>query len=340
MVIQEINTAFPSAQTNPGSSVASELQMFFLKELTKELYLFDVHKNLPIQLSTSCFKELRLERYNPDGENLVFDPFQKHTEDSPAQAALATLLEKNNSKPFEDVICKLPGSAEQRLTVALLLTKSFYLIHSERNLRHSEDKAIELFIEKMHNLEAPYMELLLRITGKKDFKSPELCISKESSSADVHKAMLILHLCTVLVSEISTTNTKTLAFMSYLANPLIAKSTFVLASGESRQEPYMLHHNYSAEQFTQETIFSCACMTMFVTASKKDKTCPNCGSECQRQSEGKKNECPIKPHPPTSGYVLIPGSQDASHKSAGFKTSRISYSSSFCLHGALRRLCT
>ena len=318
MVMQEIHSAFPSTQTNPGPSVASELQLFFLKELMKELYLFDVHKICQCSSQLPSLKGLHWKDEILIGK-LSFDPFQKHIQDSPAQAALATLLEKSNLKPFEDVISNLPESAEQRLKVALLLTKSFYLIRSERNLRDSEDKASELFVKNMCNLEAPYVELLLRITGKKDFKSPELCISPESSSADVHKAMLILHLCSIVASRIITTNTKTLAFMSYLANPLKSQSMFVLASGESRQEPYMVHHNYSSEQSSQATIFSCACMTMFVTASKKEKTCPNCGSECQRQSEGKKNECPIKPHPPASGYVLIPGSQDTSHKVRNLK---------------------
>ena len=312
--MNEINALFVG-QTGPGSSAASELQMYFLKELKKELYLFDVRKFCQRSTQLPALKSLEWKDEVLIGK-MSFDPFQKYTENSEGQAALATLLEKNNSKPFEDIICNLPMSAEQRVKVAALLTKSFFLIRSQRNLRDSEDKAAELLTEKLHDMEAPYAELLRRILGKKDFKTQEMCISPESSSADVHRAMLILHLCIILASELSTANKNLLAFMSHLADPLVSQKALVLASRESRERPYTIHHNYSAEDFKQAAIFFCDCGIAFVFASKGDKaSCPNCRSECQGQSDGNKNGSPVEPPSSTSkGYVLTPRTQDIFHK--------------------------
>ena len=312
--MNEINALFVG-QTGPGSSAASELQMYFLKELKKELYLFDVRKFCQRSTQLPALKSLEWKDEVLIGK-MSFDPFQKYTENSEGQAALATLLEKNNSKPFEDIICNLPMSAEQRVKVAALLTKSFFLIRSQRNLRDSEDKAAELLTEKLHDMEAPYAELLRRILGKKDFKTQEMCISPESSSADVHRAILILHLCIILASELSTANKNLLAFMSHLADPLVSQKTLVLASRESSEKPYTVHHNYSAEDFKQAPIFSCDCGIAFVFASKGDEaSCPNCRSECQGQKEGNKNESPFEPPSSSSkGYFLIPRTQDIFHK--------------------------
>ena len=140
-----------------------------------------------------------------------------YSENSHAQAALATLLEKNNSKPLEDTILAMSSSPEKRMEMAATLAKSFYL-------KDSEDKAVDAFIGKPENFENPYVQLLLRITGRKDFKSQKLCISSESSPADVHRATLILHLCIVLASHFRGLKQKKLTFMSYFTSPLISSN--------------------------------------------------------------------------------------------------------------------
>ena len=313
MVMNEINALF-AGQTKSGPCATSELQIYFLKELKKELYMFDVRKICQRSSQLPALKSLELKDEILIGK-MSFDPFQKYTKDSAAQAALATLLDKNNSKPFEEIISNLPMSSEQRVEVAALLTKSFFLIRSERNLRDSEDKAAEVLTKKLDDVQVPYAELLRRILGKKDFKTQEMCISPESSSADVHRAILILHLSIILASEFSTAKKDSLAFMSHFANPLASQNALVLASGESREKPYTVHHNYSAEEFKQTSTFFCDCGMLFVFASKGDKTsCPNCRSECQGQNEGNKNECPVEPPRPSRGYVLIPRTQDIFHK--------------------------
>ena len=146
--------------------------------------------------------------------NPAFLITRNYSENSHAQAALATLLEKNNPKPLEDTILAMLSSAEKEMEMAATLAKSFYLIRSTRALKDSEDKAINSFIGKLENFENPYVQLLMRITGRKGFKSQKLCISSESSPADVHRATLILHLCIVLASHFRGLEQKELTFMS------------------------------------------------------------------------------------------------------------------------------
>ena len=312
MLMNEINAAFVTNQSWPFSSRVSALRMYFLKELRKELYMFDVHEicqrsyKLPALKSSLDWEEEILIG------KLSFDPFQKYTENS-AQAALATLLEKNNPKPLEDVITTLPKSAKTRFEMAAVLTKTFYLVRSKRPLWDSEDKAIDSFKGKLLNLETPYVELLLRITGRKDFKCRQLCISSECSPADLHKATLILHLCLIVASGFSSTKKNTFAFMSYLTNPLVAQNSFVLASGESPQQPHNVHCNYSAERFGQTTTFLCVCGTMFVTSVQGDKKkCPSCRTECEGENKSCKDDVIVKTVQPSTGFVSAPISVDIS----------------------------
>ena len=310
MLINEINAAFLTKESCPFSPRASELRLYFLKELRKKLYIFDVHEICQRSYKLPALKSLDCKEESLIGK-LSFDPFQKCTENSPAQAALATLLEKNNPKPLEDVIRTLPISTETRFEMAAILTKAFYLVRSKRHLRDSEDKAVDFFKGKLLDLETPYVELLLRITGRKDFKCPQLCISSECSPADLHKATLILHVCIILASEFSSAKKNTLAFMSYLNNPSVSQNSFVLASGESRQKPYKVHCNYVAERFGQTTTFFCFCGTMFVTSGYGDKkTCPSCRSECEGEYKSCKDKATVKAIQPSKGFVSPPISED------------------------------
>lgn len=313
LLMNDINAAFVTKESCPFSSRASELRMYFLKELKKELYMFDVHEICQRSYKLPALKSLDWKEESLIGK-LSFDPFQKYTENS-AQAALATLLEKNNSQPLEDVISTLPKSAETRLEMAVILTKTFYLVRSKRPLRDSEDKAMDFFKGKLLNLETPYVELLLRITGRKDFKCPQLCISSECSPADLHKATLILHVCIILASGFNSTKKNTFAFMSYLTNPLVSQNSFVLASGESPQQPHNVHRNHSAERFGQTTTCFCVCGTMFVTSGHGDKTtCPSCSSKCEGGDKICKNEATVKTITPSTGFVSDSVSEDICHQ--------------------------
>lgn len=313
MLVNEINAALSSSQFHPVSSRVSELRMYFLRELKKELYMFDVHQICQRSPKLDALKSLDWHDEGLVGK-LSFDPFLNYTENCSVQAALATLLDKNNPKPLDDVIRDLPKSAEQRFTMAAALAKSFYLVRSKRQLRDSEDKAIDSFKEKLINLETPYLELLLRITGRKDFKCPMLCISSESSPADVHKAILILHLCIILASKCSPTKMNTPAFMTYLTNPLASQNSFVLAAGESPQQPYKVDHNYVAKRFVQSTAFFCSCGTAFVIAGQETTTtCPTCRSECQEKNKGGKNEGKAVAILPSTGYVCFASCEEISH---------------------------
>ena len=289
VLLNEMNAYLSCNHLDPVSSRAVELQLYFVKELKKELYMCEVRDICQRSPKLPALKNLDWHDDDLVGK-LSFDPLRNYTENSQAQAALATLLEKNNPKPVEDTILAMSSSAEKRMEMAATLAKSFYLVRSTRSLKDSEDKAINSFIGKFGNFENPYVQLLQGITGRKDFKSQKLRISSESSPADVHRATLILHLCIVLASHFSGAEQKKLAFMSYLTSPLASSNTYVLASGEGCQQPYEVHRNYS---FDETSFFLCSCRTFFVPASDGDDDeetkCPNCRSRSKAEKVPSKN---------------------------------------------------
>lgn len=310
VLLNEINAALSCDQPDPVSSRAPEVQLYFLKELKKELYMCEVRDVCKHSPKLPALKNLDWHDEALVGK-LSFDPLRNYTEHSQAQAALATLLEKNNPKPVEDTILAMSSSAEKRMEMAATLAKSFYLVRSTRSLKDSEDKAISSFIGKFGNFENPYVQLLQGITGRKDFKSQKLCISSESSPADVHRATLILHLCIVLASHFSGVEQKKLAFMSYLTSPLASSNTYVLASGEGCQRPYEVHRNYS---FDETSFFFCSCRTSFVAARDDDDDetkCPNCRSLCKAEKVPSKNSAAsVKAIQPAKVPVCLTCPQD------------------------------
>lgn len=311
MLLNEIDAAFSSSKLEPFQFRASELQLYFLKELKKELSMYEVRDVCQRSCKLPSLKSIEWQDPDLVGK-LSFDPFQSRTENSQAQAALATLLEKKNLTPLEDVIHSMATSMEQRIEMAAVLTKSFYLVRSRRNLKDSEDKAIVSFTEKLQNMETPYIELLLRITGRKDFKASVLCVSPESLPADVHKATLILHLCILLSSSFQSTKKATLALMSCFTNPLASTGSYVLASGEHPQQPCKQHHYAKTERFAKTKSSSCSCGTFFVmVGDNTDAACPSCRSECKVKETLPQPVTVGNAILPLKGYVSIANSVDA-----------------------------
>ena len=315
VLLNEINAALSCNHPDPVSSRAVELQLYFVKELKKELYMCEVRDICQRSPKLPALTNLDWHDEELVGK-LSFDPLRNYTENSQAQAAVATLLEKNDLKPLADTILAMSSSAEKRIEMAATLAKSFYLVRSTRPLKDSEDKAIDSFIGMFGKFENPYVQLLLRITGRKDFKSKKLCVSSESSPADVHRATLILHLCIVLASHFSGVEQKKLAFMSYLTSPLASSDTYVLASGEGCQQPYEVHRNYS---FDETSFFLCSCRTFFVAASDDDDDdddddetkCPNCRSLCKAEKVLSKNAAAaVKAIQPSKVPVCLTCPQD------------------------------
>ena len=126
MLLNEINAALSCDQPYPVSSRAPEVQLYFLKELKKELYMCEVRDVCKHSPKLPALKNLDWHDEALVGK-LSFDPLRNYTENSQAQAALATLLEKNNPKPVEDTILAMSSSAEKRMEMAATLAKSFYL---------------------------------------------------------------------------------------------------------------------------------------------------------------------------------------------------------------------
>lgn len=312
MLMNEIDAAFSSSKIEPFQFRASELQIYFLKELKKELSMYEIRDICQRSCKLPTLKSMEWQDPNLVGK-LSFDPFQTRTENSQAQAALATLLEKKNLKPLEEIIHSMATSCEQRVEMAAVLTKSFYLVRSRRNLKDSEDKAIVSFTEKLLNMETPYIELLLRITGRKDFKAPRLCVSPESLPADVHKATLILHLCIILSSSFKSTKKTTLALMSYFTNPVASTGSYVLASGECPQQPCKEHHYYNVERFAETTSSFCSCGTFFVmVGDDTEAACPSCRSECKVKETFSQLATVGNAILPSKGYVSLSNSVDTS----------------------------
>ena len=312
MLMNEIDAAFSLSQIEPFHFRSPELQIYFLKELKKELSIYEIRDVCQRSCKLPSLKSIEWQDPDLVGK-LSYDPFQSCTENSQAQAALATLLKEKNLKPLEDVIYSMATSLEQRIQIAAVLTKSFYLVRSRRNLKDSEDKAIVSFTEKLQNMETPYTELLLRITGRKDFKAPRLSVSPESLPADLHKATLILHLCIILSSSFKCTMKATLALMSYFTNPLVSTGSYVLASGECAQQPCKQHHYVNAEQFAKTASSFCSCGTFFVMiGDNMEAACPSCRSECKVKETFSQLATVGNPILPSKGYVSIPNSVDAS----------------------------
>ena len=310
MLMNEINAAFASNGGDQLDSRISELQIYFLKELKKELSLYEIQDLCQRSCKLPALKAIEWQDENLVGK-LSFDPFQSCTENSQAQAALATLLEKKNLKPLEDVISSMSKSTEKKVEMAAVLAKSFYLVRSRRTLKDSEDKAILFFTEKLQNMETPYVELLLRITGRKDFNASRLCVSPESSPADVHRATLILHLCIILASSFRSTKKATLAMMSYFADPMASKDSYILASGECALQPYNKHYNYDAAQLLKTTSSFCPCGTFYVVVSDDKKaSCPSCRSTFEGEKKCFPKETTVQGIMSSKGYVSLINSED------------------------------
>ena len=309
MLINEINAAFTSNGADQlRDTRILELQVYFLKELKKNLPMYQIYT----LCQTSCkLPALKMIQWQDDNlvTKLSFDPFQSFSENSEVQAALATLLEKKNMKPFEDVIASMSQSVQIRVEAATVLAKSFFLVRSRRTLKDSEDKAIASIIERIKKVETPYANLLQRITGKKDFNALGLCISPESSPEDVHKSTLILHLCIILASSFTSTKKGTPAMMSYFVDPMASVNSCVLASGEGGSQPFKRHWNYDVTRQSKTTSSSWSCGTFYaVVGDGKEASCLN-----ESEKKGIPNEASAQEGMLASkGYVTLLNSDDIS----------------------------
>ena len=314
MLMNELNAAFTlNGADQLRDTRISELQVYFLKELKKNLPMYQIYT----LCQTSCkLPALKMIQWQDDNlvTKLSFDPFQSFSETSEVQAALATLLEKKNMKPFEDVIASMSQSVKIRIEAATVLAKSFFLVRSRRALKDSEDKAIASIIEKIKKVETPYVNLLQRITGKKDFNDVGLCVSPESSPEDVHKSTLILHLCIILASSFTSAKKGTPAMMSYFVDPMASVNSCVLASGEGGSQPFKRHWNYDVTRQLKTTSSSCSCGTFYVVVGDgKKATCPNCRSNFESEKKGIPNEASAQGRMLASkGYVSLLNSDDIS----------------------------
>lgn len=314
MLMNEINAAFTlNGADQLRDTRISELQVYFLKELKKNLPMYQIYT----LCQTSCkLPALKMIQWQDDNlvTKLSFDPFQSFSETSEVQAALATLLEKKNMKPFEEVITLMSQSVKIRIEAATVLAKSFFLVRSRRALKDSEDKAIASIIERIKKVETPYVNLLQRITGKKDFNDVGLCVSPESSPEDVHKSTLILHLCIILASSFTSAKKGTPAMMSYFVDPMASVNSCVLASGEGGSQPFKRHWNYDVTRQLKTISSSCSCGTFYVVVGDgKKATCPNCRSNFESEKKGIPNEASAQEGMLASkGYVSLLNSDDIS----------------------------
>ena len=317
MLVREVNPVLSSYENELAAIRTSQTRLFFLRELRKEIPLHTLKQIIQDSKNLPALKALK---WNQEDQNLVgklsFDPFIGLTGKSNAKIALANLLQEKKQEPMQKVLISLQRSTDQKIQLAAVLTRWFYLERSVRNLGDTEEKAIDCISDGMSTLPQPFVALIQRVTGKEDFKAQELCITPESSSNDVHRAALILHLCILLTSNYTGTKSEFLAFLSYLVNPRKVKETFILGSANNPQQPFEIYQNYSS--FTTNTSFkSCSCGTLFALEEETKRledsvTCPECKQS--RNSEVKKpvEKQDRKTCSASKGYVLLPPSDDVS----------------------------
>ncbi|KAJ7381008.1 hypothetical protein OS493_004603 [Desmophyllum pertusum] len=320
MLVREVNPVL-SSNENPLAAIrTSQARLYFLRELRKDLPLHTMKQIIQDSKKLTALKSLK---WNPEDQRLVgklsFDPFVGLTEKSGAKIALASLIQEKNQEPLRSVFISLQQSADQKIELAAVLTKWFYLVRSVRNLGDSEEKVIDFINDEMSNLPQPYVALLQRVTGKKDFQVQELCISPESSSTEVHRAALILHLCILLTSNYTGSKSEFQAFLSYLMKPRRSKDTFILASANNPQHPFEMYQNFcdgrfSTSSFPANTSFnSCSCGMLFALENSGDSaTCPECKTPCSSEVEQNVDERLDKTCSSTKGYILLPPSDEVS----------------------------
>ncbi|XP_022802176.1 uncharacterized protein LOC111339729 [Stylophora pistillata] len=305
ILLNEINAAFALNRTHQEHPTMGELQIYFLKEMRKELSMYEVCDRCGRSCKLPELRSIKGEEENLVGK-LSSDPFQSLAEESQSQLALAALLEKRSLNPLENAISSLPNSVEKKVEMATVLAKSFYLIRSRRKLSDSEDKAISSFIVKFMNMETPYVELLLGITGQKDFNATGLCISPESSPADVQRAALILHLCIILASSFRSPGETKLAMMSYFVNPKASVDSYVLASGQCHVQPFSKHQNYVDLKLPKTTSTCCPCGMFFVVVDDGEKaSCPSCEQNFKAGEIFIPKQMTQETTSPSKGYVVL-----------------------------------
>lgn len=312
MLVREVNPVLLSNENRLASVRTSQTLLYFLRELRKDLSLHDIRQ---IVWANKKLPALKALEWHAEDQNLVgklsFDPFIALTEKTAAKGALASLIQEKNQEPLRSLLITLHQSSTQKIELAAVLTKWFYLVRSIRNLGDSEEKAIDFLSDEIGNLQLPYAALLLRVTGKKDFQVRELCISPESSPRDVHRAALILHLCILLTSNYTGTKSEFQAFLSFLVKPRRTKDTFILASANTPQYPFETHRN-SGSSSSDTSFYFCSCGTL--SSSKHpagdSATCPECKTPCIVAVEQKEEEELHKASSQVKGYILLPPSDD------------------------------
>ncbi|XP_022802189.1 uncharacterized protein LOC111339738 isoform X1 [Stylophora pistillata] len=319
MLVREVQSVLSSNENQFAAVRTSQLRLFFLRELRKEMSLHAVKKiiregkNLPAVQALKCHTDDQIFVCK-----LSFDPLSSITQNSLAKKALACLTqdENPNQEPMHRVLSSLHTSANQKIELAATLTRWIYLERSVRNLGESEEKAMECVNNGISGLPRPYVELLQRVTGKKDFQAQELCISPTSSSADVHRAALILHLCMVLVSNYIGTKSEFVAFISYLVNPRRVKETFILGAANNPHSPFGISQCYSSFQ-AKKSLHLCPCGTFFalneVTERSEDSIgCPECKQSDHSKVEQDPDRRKSKICSATMGYTFLPPTEDVS----------------------------
>ena len=312
MLLRELGPVFSSRESNLATTRSSQSRLYFLRELRKKLPLDTIKKITEDSNKLAALKDFD---WHHEDQKLVgklsFDPFAGLTKGSKAKIALASLVKEKHQDLLRTELNSVQDSADQKTTLAAVFTTWFYLVRSVRSLRDSEEKATDFINDEIGALPLPYVALLQRITGKKDFQVQELCLSSESSSTDAHRAALILHLCIILTSSYKESkSTYRAAFLSYLVNPRSSKNTFMLALPNSPQRPFETYQNYSERGVSTKT---CSCGTLFVFEDQRDSSqCPECHEQCKSDFKRENKENSGKLSLSTKGYVLVQPSDEES----------------------------
>lgn len=293
-LMNEINSVITVAVDSIARRLS--LRIFFLKQLSQKMSLFDLRKLCCESETLPAIKSVWND--DKDMNKAEFVSVSKHPEYQQVKAAYWNLYNDDDSKML-NFLDQCQNSPNHRLALLGILMNMIYLKRTVRKLTDKEERFADWFSEKVKVFPSPLKELLLRIIGRKDFNCPQLQLSPESSVEEVETALLILHISCVVASGMQ----ELTPLYQYLTTPLKCKDNLIVAHGEDRirQALEMRKSANSPRPFT------CVCgLRILFKDDREEDRCPYCGERAQPDPEKTNNSIDETTNFSTKGYLPVP----------------------------------
>ena len=299
MLLNEVNALLKS-QAELSSTVNSRkasVIMYLLKEFRRQLSLYD----LRLQCETSqmtCLHGLKwsesVSKYKTRQGYLC-----NTTKLSSCRDAMVRLMENQETEAMANLINAAADSVDGKLKLIALLNENFYHVRSLRSTKDTEDQAAK-DIAKMVDacFSQPFSELVKQLLAQKDFRAPQLQLQPIMPSNEVQRAIFVVHLAALLVSNIKQSGSSALEL--YMLKLAMADETFVLGAPTSK-DGYDVYLNVKDDT---SPLHLCSCGTAFVCDDEAsgNTSCPNCKSPSKRADKEKIQQSVT---PAVKGYIAI-----------------------------------